>query len=74
MVEAAAQLANGLSSDQREASRWLGVDVDFINSLSCLRVVLDDESIGVGIAEGLHPIFKITDVVLGPFDFRPDAD
>jgi hypothetical protein len=73
MVEAAPQLVDGLTGNQGKFSRRLGANLNPKNSLSGLRICLAEESIWVGFAKGLQPTFKITDVMFGPFDFKPDS-
>jgi hypothetical protein len=74
MVEATAQLVDRFTSNKREFDRWMLENPNFIDNVSGLRINVFSHSIGIGFAEGIHPAFEITDVLFGPFDFRPDAD
>ena len=71
-VEGAAQVVNGVPDDKGENRVEIGLEP--VNDLAGLRVLLTSNEIFVGFAKRHEPIFEITDVVFGPFDFRPDAD
>jgi hypothetical protein len=74
VVESAPQVVNGVPGDQRETvgnrNSRLG-EMDFLSSLS---IMLDSESIRVCVPVVKDSVFQITDVVIGPFDFRPDGE
>jgi hypothetical protein len=74
MIKSAPQLIQNLSDCHGDYAGDRGADLHPIASLSGLRIMLDSQSIRIDLAEGLQPAFKVTDVLFGPFDFRPDAD
>jgi hypothetical protein len=74
VVERTAQLVDGFPDDQGEVFGWLRPNLDPKDALAGLRVLVAQHAIWVSFAEGQNPSFKITDVVFGPFDFRPNAE
>lgn len=74
VVKAASQLVDCLSDQQREDHRGICMNMNSEHSLSGLRVILGQNAVWIGFAEGQDVGFQITDVAFGPFDFRPDAE
>jgi hypothetical protein len=74
VVETAPKLVNGFSSENGEFQRRLANDTNLVNELMSLRVYIDNKSIVVGFEEGTGESFEVTDVLFGPFDFRPNAN
>lgn len=73
MVKTAPQVVQNLPDQQGDGPGDTGADLHPIDLISGLRVYLDSESIRVTFAEGLQPLFEITDVLFGPFDFCSDV-
>jgi hypothetical protein len=73
MVKNTSQLLDSFSSDQRDVSWYLCANLDLLNFISRLRIILGPDSIRISFQEGMQPLFKIADVLIGPFDFRPNA-
>lgn len=72
MVERASQAINCVSDNQGELQgQWLLKAKD---AVAGLRVLLTPDQIWAAFSKGSDPAFQITNVVFGPFDFRPDAD
>jgi len=71
MVEAASQAMNGVPDNQREF-QWKRFLKDK-DANSGLRVLITNEKVWVGFSKDSDPILKILNVVLGPFDFRPNT-
>jgi hypothetical protein len=65
---------DSISDDRRDGFRDLLLDLNPVDLLSSLRVEIDSVSVWVSGAESLPYGIKIADVVLGPLDFRQDAD
>ena len=72
MIESAAQIVDCVPSDQRQLDWRVAALHNPIDVLQSLRIVLDVESVWVGFLEGMQGDIKLTDVVLGPFNFRPN--
>jgi hypothetical protein len=73
IVKNASQVLDGFSSDQRNVGWYLRANIDLLDFVSHLRIILGPDSIRISFQEGMQPLFKIADVLFGPFDFRPDA-
>jgi hypothetical protein len=73
MVQTATQLAERFASNNRELLGDVGANFNVINDLASIRILLSSETIRFGIAESAKPAFQVRDVLIGPFDFRPDA-
>jgi hypothetical protein len=74
VVKTTPQLIQDFSAQQGDRVGDRGANPHLIDSISGLRIIPGAESIGIGFAEGLQPAIEITDVLFGPFDFRPDTD
>jgi hypothetical protein len=74
VVQGHAQVADGVAKDGANVVGDLGNNSDFIDFLSSICVVLDNDTIrlGVRVKEGIAMKFEIVDVLFGPFDFDPD--
>ena len=72
MVEGASQILDSVPGDTREVSRNRVKPHQVLAGLSSLRVYLFSDFIGFTDAEGLDFIMKVTDVLLGPFNFYVD--
>ena len=51
-----------------------GDDFDPKGLVLGIGVLLCDDAIIIGLLIGVNKSFRITEVMIGPFDFRPDAD
>jgi hypothetical protein len=74
MIECASQVMECVPGNEGEGDRCLASDFDAMDFISRLRVILDSESIRILVPECPHSRFEIVDVLVGPFDFRPDVD
>ena len=74
MIECASQIVECVPGNEGERDGCIASHFDPMDFVSRLRVTLDSESIRVLVPECPHSRFKILDVLVGPFDFRPDAD
>src|SRR5262249_21227817 len=74
MVKTAAQVVNGIPSDDGELGGQLLPELDTKNKFSGLRVAIAQEAIWVALSKDLHARYKIVDVVFGPVNLRPDAN
>jgi len=75
MVEGAPQIVDSIPDDAGEiiGDSPVAINSDLLDFVSGLRIILADDEVGVGLAEGVNAGFKITDVILGPFDFKSDS-
>jgi hypothetical protein len=73
MVETGTQLMDGLACDQRDFLKGIDGTAQLKDNLFSLRVVIGHDSIRAGTRNGSHPLFNISDVVFGPFDFQADS-
>jgi hypothetical protein len=73
MVQTTVQIMDAVPCDQRKDRGRVCNNTNPVDGIPRLRVLIGDQSIRVCLAEGLGFPFKISDVLFGPFDFRPDA-
>ena len=73
VVQGRPEVVYGIADDTGEVMRDFGPDFDPKDLLSRLRILLEASSITVGFTKGRELLFKLSDVVVGPFDFRPDG-
>jgi hypothetical protein len=73
MVQGGSKVMYGVADDTGNIVQVMPKHFDPEDFVSRLRILIHNETISVGIAEGGLNSFKITDVAFGPFDFRPDA-
>ena len=74
MVEAAPQMVKNFADDQGHNKRRMLPNLNPTHALTGLRVLIMDDAIWLGFEKDSNPLFKITDVVFGPFDFCPDSN
>ena len=72
MIEGTPKAVDSISGNQRELDREIFAKAKA--ALSGIRVLIAQEQVWVSFSKGTNPGFEITNVVLGPFDFRPNAD
>ena len=74
VIERTPQIVNSIPGNQSKTV-WNGDSLfnpmDFLSSLS---IMLDSESIRISVPVDIHRTFQITNVMIGPFDFRPNID
>lgn len=72
MVKSAAEIMDSVPNDQTKVRRQFLPKLK--DAVAGLQVLIAPDRIVVGFSKDSDPTFEITDVVFGPFDFRPDAD
>lgn len=71
MVERTPQILNHVPDNKWPILGDRPKNLGAIDTLVGLRVILEDEFIAAGFIKGFQPRAEITDVLFGPFDFRP---
>ena len=70
VIEGTSQVVNDIADNQRNIDEGIGTGLK--NALFGLRVLLAQKGIWAGFSKDVDASFEITDVVVGPFDFRPN--
>lgn len=73
MVEGASEIVDCITSDQGQMQGRCRDNVNLEDVVQVVRTLLPDKSIRVGIAEGVQSRLEFADVLVGPFNFRPDV-
>lgn len=66
-------LGESLSNNSRDLRRQLPDFGEIVDKLSCLRIGLGADFIGVGIKKGFENDIEVLDVLFGPFDLNPSS-
>lgn len=74
VVKSAPQVVDSVSGDQSETMGDRDSLLNPMDFFSSLGIVLDSESVRCLIPKRLHRRVEIVNVLVGPFDFCPDAD
>jgi hypothetical protein len=74
MIQGGSQVVYGVADDTGEIVGDFGSDFNPKDLLSRLYILFEDDSMSVGLAKGRELLFKLSDMVFGPFDFQPDTD
>ena len=66
-VEGGTQIVNAVSNNERHIKgQFLGcLELD---SICSIRILLDKDTMGVSLKEGIDKRIQLTDVLIGPFD------
>lgn len=67
MIKGAPHILKGVSRNASDVRGSLFSAGDVINQLSCLRITLSSDSIGVGLSESPNCLVQLVDVMFGPF-------
>ena len=64
---------NSIADEEREAFGGFGPNLNAMDFVPCFEVVVNSETIGVGIPKSLYSLLKVANMLFGPFDFGPNA-
>jgi hypothetical protein len=72
-VEGGPEIVDCIADDGTPPERRLGQHSKLKEQIACIRIVIGEDFVGVGLQEALDQGFEIADVLLGPFDLYPDT-
>lgn len=74
MVQGTSEIVNDVSCHHGVIDRNDGIPRQVIRALTGIRVLLQSDNVAVGLNESVANTLKLREVMLGPIDFRPDAE
>jgi len=72
IVEGASQVMNGICNNEGKRDGGLGMDSPDKDSVPSFRVILGSDFVWAGVEKTAALPIEITDVMFGPFDFKPN--